>query len=63
LIEEGFDLADAKLLDDTIFELIERGTRDLRRTREHPVNGWTFWECRPPGQGKWLRLKALRRSE
>ena len=27
----------------------------------HPVNGWTFWECRPPGQGRWLRMKALRR--
>jgi Restriction Enzyme Adenine Methylase Associated len=29
----------------------------------HPVNGWTFWECRLPGQGRWLKLKALRRSE
>ncbi len=28
----------------------------------HPVNGWTFWECRLPGQGGWQVLKALRRS-
>lgn len=26
----------------------------------HPVNGWTFWEVRLPGQGKWSRLKDLR---
>jgi hypothetical protein len=25
-----------------------------------PVNGWTFWECRIPGQTKWQLLKALR---
>jgi Restriction Enzyme Adenine Methylase Associated/Protein of unknown function (DUF2924) len=27
-----------------------------------PVNGWTFWECRLPGQGKWTSLKELRRK-
>ena len=26
----------------------------------HPVNGWTFWECRLPGQGKWTVLRQLR---
>ena len=29
----------------------------------NPVNGWTFWECRLPGQGRWTRLKELRRSK
>ena len=29
---------------------------------ENPVNGWTFWECRLPGQGGWKMLKALRKS-
>lgn len=28
----------------------------------NPVNGWTFWECRLPGQGHWTILKALRKS-
>jgi hypothetical protein len=28
----------------------------------HPVTGWTFWECRLPGQGRRVKLKALRRS-
>jgi len=27
-----------------------------------PVNGWTFWECRLPGQGAWKIIKALRKS-
>lgn len=26
----------------------------------NPVNGWTFWECRLPGQTRWQMLKALR---
>jgi len=26
----------------------------------HPVNGWTFWKYRLPGQGKWTDLKLLR---
>jgi|SRR5438552_1634698 len=26
------------------------------------VNGWTFWECRLPGQGRWTSLKDLRRG-
>lgn len=26
----------------------------------HPVNGWIFWKCRLPGQGKWTDLRALR---
>jgi hypothetical protein len=26
----------------------------------HPVNGWTLWEVRLPGQGRWTRLKDLR---
>ncbi len=26
----------------------------------NPVNGWTFWECRLPGQGRWTSLKELR---
>lgn len=29
---------------------------------ENPVNGWTFWECRVPGQAGWKILKALRKS-
>jgi hypothetical protein len=28
----------------------------------NPVNGWTFWECRIPGQGKWQQLRSLRKS-
>lgn len=26
------------------------------------VNGWRFWECRPPGQTGWRRLESLRHS-
>ena len=26
----------------------------------NPVNGWTFWEARLPGQSGWKMLKALR---
>ena len=29
---------------------------------DNPVNGWTFWECRLPGQPGWRILKALRKS-
>jgi len=25
-----------------------------------PVNGWTFWECRLPGQAHWQMIKTLR---
>lgn len=28
----------------------------------NPVNGWTFWECRMPGQAKWQILKAFRKG-
>ncbi|MCC7268996.1 MAG: hypothetical protein IT546_16870 [Caulobacteraceae bacterium] len=24
------------------------------------VNGWTFWECRMPGEARWRMLKSLR---
>lgn len=27
---------------------------------KHPVNGWTFWQCRLPGQGRWTLLRELR---
>jgi len=27
---------------------------------QHPVNGWTFWQCRLPGQGRWTVLRELR---
>ncbi|MSQ51021.1 MAG: DUF2924 domain-containing protein [Betaproteobacteria bacterium] len=27
----------------------------------NPVNGWTFWECRLPGQPGWKIIKALRK--
>lgn len=26
------------------------------------VNGWTFWECRFPGESRWRPLRALRPS-
>jgi hypothetical protein len=26
-----------------------------------PVNGWTFWESRAPGQGSWQMIKTLRK--
>jgi hypothetical protein len=26
----------------------------------HPINGWTFWEARLTGQGRWTRLIDLR---
>ena len=29
----------------------------------NPVNGWTFWECRLPGHGRWTSLKELRRGK
>ena len=25
-----------------------------------PVNGWTFWECRTPGQAAWRMIKTWR---
>jgi hypothetical protein len=25
-----------------------------------PTNGWTFWECRTPGQAVWRMIKTLR---
>ncbi|MBY0264956.1 MAG: DUF2924 domain-containing protein [Burkholderiales bacterium] len=25
-----------------------------------PVNGWTFWECRTPGQTTWRMIKTMR---
>ena len=28
----------------------------------NPVNGWTFWECRLPGQASWQMIKALRKK-
>jgi hypothetical protein len=27
-----------------------------------PTNGWTFWECRMPGQTTWQIIKGLRRK-
>lgn len=27
----------------------------------HPVNGWTFWECRLPGGSSWQMIKWRRR--
>jgi hypothetical protein len=27
---------------------------------KHPVNGWTFWQSRFPGQGRWTLLRELR---
>jgi len=27
-----------------------------------PTNGWTFWECRLPGQSSWQIVKGLRRK-
>jgi len=29
---------------------------------DNPVNGWTFWECRLPGQAGWKIIKTLRKS-
>ena len=26
------------------------------------VNGWTFWQCRLPGQSRWTGLKELRNA-
>lgn len=28
----------------------------------NPVNGWTFWECRLPGQGGWRMARNLRKK-
>jgi len=28
----------------------------------NPVNGWTFWECRLPGEAGWKMIKSLRKS-
>ena len=27
----------------------------------NPVNGWTFWECRLPGESSWRMIKSLRK--
>ena len=27
-----------------------------------PVNGWTFWECRLPGQAGWKNIKGMRKA-
>ena len=27
-----------------------------------PTNGWTFWECRLPGQASWQIIKGLRKK-
>jgi hypothetical protein len=27
----------------------------------HPVNGWTFWECRMPGKSSWQMIKSFRK--
>lgn len=27
---------------------------------ENPVNGWTFWEIKLPGQGDWQSMRQLR---
>jgi hypothetical protein len=32
-------------------------------TNNIPVNGWTFWECRRPGEAAWRRIKDLRTDE
>ena len=29
---------------------------------KNPTNGWTFWECRLPGQASWQIIKGLRRK-
>jgi hypothetical protein len=29
---------------------------------ESPVNGWTFWQARLPGQAGWKMIKALRQG-
>ena len=29
----------------------------------NPVNGWTFWEARMPGQAAWKMIKSLRISD
>ena len=31
-------------------------------TNGTPVNGWTFWECRLPGQTAWRVIKRLRKE-
>jgi hypothetical protein len=28
----------------------------------NPVNGWTFWEARLPGQAGWKMIKSLRKA-
>lgn len=47
----------ALVLNGKRFESPSAGAVSITR---HPVNGWTFWEVRLPGQGKWTRLKDLR---
>lgn len=29
---------------------------------DSPVNGWTFWECRRPGDTSWQVIKGLRKG-
>ena len=29
-------------------------------TNNTPVNGWTFWDCRRPGESGWRTIKELR---
>jgi hypothetical protein len=47
----------ALMLDGERFESPSAAAMKITRT---PVNGWTFWQCRLPGQTKWQLLKALR---
>ena len=53
---------------------VERGALVVNGTRfdtpsaaavfiaKSPTNGWTFWECRLPGQASWQIIKGLRRK-
>jgi hypothetical protein len=29
-------------------------------TKQVPVNGWSFWECRRPGEAGWRKIRELR---
>jgi hypothetical protein len=49
--------AGALVFDGESFESPSAAAMKITHT---PVNGWTFWRCRLPGQTKWQLLKALR---
>jgi hypothetical protein len=48
----------ALLLDGERFDTPSAAAMSITK---NPVNGWTFWECRLPGQPSWQIIRGLRK--